>query len=112
MRPIPVVRSKGRMFASAVLGAEPKFTHDCKDSCCAFHGRFWLNQELKAISWDVWISSPLHGSSTIGSLILRSGDDGPQYSSLPLDMGELCSPFAEVLGILRLTDDLIADRRI
>lgn len=110
---IKIVRSRGRMFAAAALGTEPKFRHDCDGPCCAFHGRFWPDQKIKDLSYDVWISSPISNDGIQESvMVLRKGDGGPEYRSFPLLLSEFFPTFGDALDIMRLTDDLIADGRI
>ncbi len=51
------------------------FTHDC--DCCAFAGSFLSLGEIM----DVWVH---YGEGGEGALIIRDGDKGDDYRSLPL----------------------------
>ena len=104
---IKSIQSNGRVFAPAILGAEPKFKHDCDLPCCAFHGRFWPSKSRPDFSYDVWISSSL--STGEGVLILRDGSKGEQYDCMPLDLAPAIPHMCDALALINLTDELIGN---
>ena len=103
---IKCIRSHGKVFAPAILGAEPKFKHDCDLPCCAFHGRFWPSKSRPDFSYDVWISSSL--STGEGVLILRYGP-GAEYEGMPLEVAALWPRMCDALALISLTDELIGN---
>lgn len=65
------VAGVARVTGTLKRGVGPVFTHDC--SCCTF-----LGHSLGADHY-----SCVRGSSMAVSLITRTGDDGPDYHSMP-----------------------------
>lgn len=52
----------------------PRFIHDCVTGCCLFRGR--------TLRSDVYTTNHRGESGRIG-LLMRQGDDGPDYRSWP-----------------------------
>lgn len=57
---------------------DPQYVHDC--SACHYLGRILSPEGTE--EWDVYFC----GKSEDGSVILRHGNDGPQYASMPSDL--------------------------
>ncbi len=70
------------------------FTHDCTDQdCCKYAGSF--------CDADVYVSRS-------GTLIIRNGNDGPDYSSYPK---EIAVRIAEIDPKVKLAMDLVKHAR-
>lgn len=70
----------------------PRFQHDCAK--CWYHGNMDWHNPL--ISYDVYTCEAAYPNSDRVSLILRHGDEGSQYLSMPIRMVDrgLPEPYA------------------
>jgi len=77
----------------------PRFTHDCSDpGCCTFAGQTRLGH-------DVY-------STRAGGVVIRHGDDGPDYISYPSMQlaGRLASADLNTADALRLVEQYLSTR--
>lgn len=61
------------------MSPTPLFTHDC--NCCRFYGTV----QAHGLWGDLYVCER-NDSVTERSAVFRTGDDGPDYSSMPVSM--------------------------